>query len=87
MRFSYNIVICDADHYIPLAQAAEEASYNALAIPDSVCYPKEASSKYANGSREFLEPAPFMDALIAVPGIHNWRQRVCKRRYRGAGGI
>lgn len=69
MRFSYNIGMCDADHYAPLAQAAETAGYHGLAIPDSICYPKEASSKYpynADGSREFLESVPFMESLIGV---------------------
>lgn len=69
MRFSYNIGMCDASHYTPLAQAAEEAGFNGLAIPDSICYPQEASSKYpynADGSREFLESVPFMETLIGV---------------------
>ncbi|MBA6413252.1 TIGR03619 family F420-dependent LLM class oxidoreductase [Parahaliea sp. F7430] len=69
MRFSYQVGMCDADHYAPLAQAAEAAGFSGLTIPDSICYPKEASSKYPynkDGSREFLESVPFMESLIAV---------------------
>ncbi len=69
MRFSFQVGMCDADHYAPLAQAAEEAGFHGLAIPDSICYPQEASSKYPynkDGSREFLESVPFVESLIAV---------------------
>ena len=69
MRFSYQIGMCDADHYLPLAQAVEAAGFQGITIPDSVCYPREASSKYpynADGSREFLESVPFIESLIGV---------------------
>lgn len=72
MRFSYQIGMCDADHYVPLAKAAEAAGYHGITIPDSVCYPREASSKYpynADGSREFLESVPFLESLIAVAAM------------------
>ena len=72
MRFSYQVGMCDADHYLPLAKAAEEAGYDGIAIPDSICYPEEASSKYpynADGSREFLESVPFIESLIAVAAM------------------
>ena len=58
MKFSYQVGMCDPDHYRPLACAAEEAGFDGLAVPDSICYPQEASSKYPynkDGSREFLE--------------------------------
>ncbi len=69
MRFSLQVGMCDGDHYAPLARAAEEAGFHGLAIPDSICYPQEASSKYPynkDGSREFLESVPFVESLIAV---------------------
>jgi probable F420-dependent oxidoreductase len=62
----------DADHYLPLAKAAEAAGYDGITIPDSICYPKEASSKYPynkDGSREFLESVPFLESLIAVAAM------------------
>ena len=72
MRFSLQVGMCDASHYLPMARAAEAAGYDGLAIPDSICYPQEASSKYpynADGSREFLESVPFVESLIAVSAM------------------
>ena len=72
MRFSYQVGMCDADHYIPLARAAEAAGYDGISVPDSICYPKEASSSYPynkDGSREFLESVPFIESLIAVSAM------------------
>lgn len=72
MRFSYQIGMCEADHYLPLVQAAEAAGFHGITIPDSICYPQEASSKYPynkDGSREFLESVPFMESLIAVSAM------------------
>ena len=72
MRFSYQIGMCDPDHYLPLAMAAEQAGYDGITIPDSICYPQEASSKYPynkDGSREFLESLPFVESLIAVAAM------------------
>jgi probable F420-dependent oxidoreductase len=72
VRFHYQIGMCEASHYIPLAQAAEAAGYHGITVPDSVCYPEHASSKYpynADGSREFLESVPFIESLIAVTAM------------------
>ena len=72
MRFSYQIGMCEADHYLPLAQAAEAAGYDGITIPDSICYPEQASSRYpynADGSREFLESVPFIESLIGVAAM------------------
>ena len=72
MRFSYQVGMCETAHYLPLAKAAEAAGYDGITIPDSLCYPQEASSKYpynADGSREFLESVPFIESLIAVSAM------------------
>lgn len=72
MNFSYQIGMCDADHYLPLVKAAEEAGFDGITIPDSICYPEVASSKYPynkDGSREFLESVPFLESLIAVAAM------------------
>jgi len=42
MRFTYAEAMTDPTYYIPLAQAAEAASYHAMTIPDSVAYPFES---------------------------------------------
>jgi len=72
MKFSYAITMPPAEQYVPLAQAAEAAGFDYVTIPDSLCYPEEASSKYpynADGSREFLESLPFVESLIAVTAM------------------
>ena len=72
MKFSYQVGMCEPDHYLPLARAAEEAGYHGLTIPDSICYPREASSRYPynkDGCREFLESVPFVESLIAIAAM------------------
>ncbi len=79
MRFSFQIGMCDPDHYLPLARAAEAAGFHSLSVSDSICYPKEASSKYPynkDGSREFLETVPFIESLIAVASMAAVTERV-----------
>jgi len=79
MKFSYQIGMCEPDHYLPLARAAEEAGFHGLTIPDSICYPQEASSKYPynkDGSREFLESVPFVESLIAVAAMAAVTQKI-----------
>ena len=79
MRFSYQVGMSDADHYLPLAKAAEAAGYDGITIPDSICYPQECSSKYPynnDGSREFLESVPFLESLIAVAAMAAVTERI-----------
>src|SRR5690625_1687749 len=69
-RFAYHPTMCPPEQYLPLTQAAEELGFDTVTFPDSICYPREASSKYPyndDGSREFLEDVPFLDALSLVP--------------------
>ena len=72
MRFSYAESMVDPMFYPALAQAAEEAGYDSMVIPDSICYPKEAESKYPfnpDGSREFLEDKPFLEPFSLIPAL------------------
>ncbi|PLW67615.1 TIGR03619 family F420-dependent LLM class oxidoreductase [Pseudohalioglobus lutimaris] len=64
--------MCEPGHYLPMARAAEAAGFHGLAIPDSICYPQEASSRYPynkDGSRAFLESVPFIESLVAVSAM------------------
>ncbi|MEM9254881.1 MAG: LLM class flavin-dependent oxidoreductase [Pseudomonadota bacterium] len=79
MNFNYQVGMSDAEHYLPLARAAEAAGFDGITIPDSICYPQEASSKYpynSDGSREFLESVPFVESLIAVAAMAAVTDRV-----------
>lgn len=56
MRFCLNIGMCAPSHYTPMAQAAEAVGFNTIAVPDSICYPEAAATKYPyneDGSRGF----------------------------------
>ena len=69
MRFAYHHSMCPAEQYTPLAIKAEELGFDGISMPESICYPKEAESKYPyneDGSREFLDNEPFIDPFILV---------------------
>jgi len=56
--------MCDIDHFLPLAQAADQAGFSTFALGDSILYPEVAEGKYPyteTGDRSFLENAPFLD--------------------------
>ena len=46
MRFSYAESMTDPSFYAPLARAAEEAGYDSMVVPDSLCYPLDSVSTY-----------------------------------------
>jgi len=67
MRFAYHHSMCPAEQYLPLTLAAEQLGYDTITMPDSICYPKEGDPNYPyneDGSREFLDGEPFIDAFI-----------------------
>ena len=72
MRFSYAESMTDPSFYAPLAQAAEEAGYDSMVVPDSICYPRHSGSRYPfspDGSREFLEDKPFIEPFSLIPAL------------------
>ena len=72
MRFSYAESMTDPSFYAPLARAAEAAGYDSMVVPDSICYPLHATSRYPfnpDGSREFLEDKPFLEPFSLIPAL------------------
>ena len=72
MRFSYAESMTDPAFYAPLARAAEEAGYDSMVVPDSICYPRHSGSRYPfnpDGSREFLEDKPFIEPFSLIPAL------------------
>jgi probable F420-dependent oxidoreductase len=72
MKFSYAETMTDPAYYLPLAQAAEEAGYDGMTVPDSLCYPRESDSTYPytpDGRREFLEDKPFLEPFSLIPAM------------------
>ncbi|MAG30025.1 MAG: LLM class F420-dependent oxidoreductase [Deltaproteobacteria bacterium] len=64
MEFQIAESMCDVSHFLPLAQAADEAGFGSFSLGDSVLYPETAVGKYPytpTGERTFLEGAPFID--------------------------
>jgi len=62
----------DPAFYPALARAAEEAGYDSMIVPDSICYPEHAQSVYPfnpDGSREFLEDKPFIEPFALIPAL------------------
>ena len=67
MKYAYHHSMCPPSQYIELAQIAEELGFDTVTMPDSICYPKEATSKYPyndDGSREFLDGVPFIEPFV-----------------------
>jgi probable F420-dependent oxidoreductase len=62
----------DPSYYPALARAAEEAGYDSMIVPDSICYPRHSDSVYPfnpDGSREFLEDKPFIEPFALIPAL------------------
>jgi probable F420-dependent oxidoreductase len=62
----------DPSFYAPLARAAEEAGYDSMVVPDSICYPEHSVRRYPfnpDGSREFLEDKPFLEPFSLIPAL------------------
>jgi probable F420-dependent oxidoreductase len=72
MRFCYAESMTDPSFYAPLARAAERAGFDSMMVPDSICYPQHADSRYPfnpDGSREFLEDKPFLEPFSLIPAL------------------
>jgi probable F420-dependent oxidoreductase len=72
VRFSYAESMTDPSFYASLARAAEAAGYDSMIVPDSICYPRDAVSRYPfnpDGTREFLEDKPFLEPFSLIPAL------------------
>jgi probable F420-dependent oxidoreductase len=79
VRFTYAESMTSPAFYSPLARAAEEAGYDSMVIPDSICYPAESASVYPfnpDGTREFLEDKPFLEPFSLIPFLGGVTQRL-----------
>ncbi len=79
MRFCYAESMTDPSFYAPLARAAEQAGFDSMMVPDSICYPERADSRYPfnpDGSREFLEDKPFLEPFSLIPALGAVTQRI-----------
>ena len=85
MRFSYAESMIDPSFYLPLAQAVEDAGYDGMVVPDSLCYPRDSDSTYPfspDHTREFLEDKPFIEPFSLIPAMGVVTSRSYKRPAR-----
>jgi probable F420-dependent oxidoreductase len=79
MRFSYAESMTSPSYYVPLALAAEDAGYDSIVVPDSICYPEESESVYPfnpDGTRDFLEDKPFLEPFSLIPALGAVTERI-----------
>ena len=79
MRFTYAESMTSPSFYAPLARAAEEAGYDSMVVPDSICYPEHSESVYPfnpDGTREFLEDKPFLEPFSLIPALGAVTERI-----------
>jgi probable F420-dependent oxidoreductase len=72
VKFSIATFMMEPSHYLPVAVAAEEAGFDAIAVPDSVFYPERVSADYPytpDGSRFWTADAPWVDPWVAIPAM------------------
>jgi probable F420-dependent oxidoreductase len=72
VRFSYAEAMIDPAFYLPLAQAAEDAGFDEMIVPDSICYPLESDASYPytpDGDRTFIEDKPFLEPFSLIPAM------------------
>jgi probable F420-dependent oxidoreductase len=79
VKFVAAIAMTDPAFIVPMARAAEDAGYDAIAVPDSIAYPLKSDSTYPytpDGSREFLEHKPLVEPLIAIATMAAVTERI-----------
>ncbi|MGH9209296.1 MAG: TIGR03619 family F420-dependent LLM class oxidoreductase [Acidimicrobiales bacterium] len=72
VRFTLPFPMFPANQLVPLAQVAEEAGFDAVAVPDSVFFPETVSEDYPyseDGARFWSAETPFVDPFVAVSAM------------------
>jgi probable F420-dependent oxidoreductase len=72
MRFTVAFPMFEPSHFVPLAQVAEDAGFESIAVPDSVFYPEKVSGPYPytkDGSRFWKGETPFTDPFVVIPAM------------------
>ena len=72
MKFVIAGAFQPSDHLIPIARAADEAGYEALAFSDHVVYPEHLDTPYPyteDGSRRYDEESEFPDAWVVAGAL------------------
>lgn len=76
MRFALAISMCDPSHYLPLAEAAEAAGWDAVCVPDGGPWTERTSVAYRGGRRWWSPDTPFLDSFVAIGAMASRTQRI-----------
>ena len=69
MKFSLAISMCDPSHYLPLAQVAEAAGWDAVCVPDGGPWTERTAIAYRGGKRWWAADTPFLDPFVVIPAM------------------
>jgi len=79
MKFTVSVAMCEPEHYLEVARAAEACGWDAVAVPDSVFYPETVSAPYPytdDGGRFWPADTPFLDPFVAIPAMAAATERI-----------
>lgn len=79
MKFVIAAAFQPLDHLAPLARAAEESGFEAMAFSDHVVYPEKLDTPYPytpDGSRRYDETSQFPDPWVAIGALASLTTRL-----------
>jgi probable F420-dependent oxidoreductase len=79
MQFTLALAMCPADRILPLARVADEAGWDAVAVPDSVFFPEQVSADYPytpDGGRFWTPETPFVDPFVGISAMIGVTERI-----------
>jgi probable F420-dependent oxidoreductase len=72
VQFTIAAAMLEPSHYLAVAQAAEAAGFDAIAVPDSVFFPEHVSAPYPytpDGARFWSPDTPWIEPWVAIPAM------------------
>jgi len=72
VRFCITESMTEPSYYPAIARTAEDLGFDAMMVPDSICYPAEADTDYpynVDGTRDFLDGKPFIEPMSLIPWL------------------
>jgi probable F420-dependent oxidoreductase len=79
VRFCITESMTEPSYYPAIARTAEDLGFDAMMVPDSICYPAEADTDYpynVDGTRDFLDGKPFIEPMSLVPWLAGVTERL-----------
>lgn len=72
MKFTLAVAMTPLEQLLPLARAAEQCGFSAVALPDSLFFSERAAADYpytSDGARMWNADTPFADPLVAAAAM------------------